>query len=291
MPSPIVYKAYFFCFGWVSRATYLGVVHRGLDEDLDRRRRRALLEVLGAGRDREQVAVGRERERAHRRGEHVLPDALLCHRVPQRAVAVAAARRKGAVGGTKGDRVDRKDDVLAVDLFAVALERVLLRLALGARVEELDRDAPLDRGRGVAHAVWHAAHVAQHVLERRLACVFRRNGVGRLGVDRVAELREVVHVHGAAGHGDDQARRRVLHSDGRRAAVERHAVHRKHLVGQRECVLQCGVRRRRRVPHLDRLIPRARKEELGVCIVQDAAHAIVVFAEDHRLAVGEVEAA
>ena len=52
----------------------------------------------------------------------------------------------------EGESLYWVDCVYAVDYLAVALECILLGLNFGCGVEELDSDAPLDRGRGVSCA-------------------------------------------------------------------------------------------------------------------------------------------
>ena len=100
-------------------------------------------------------------------------DALLLGAVPHVDVAVAAARREGAVHGVEGDRVDGERRVDAAHRHAVALERVPPRLRLRGRVDVLDGDAPLDGAEREAVAGGHLRHAPRLVLERRLAPLHR----------------------------------------------------------------------------------------------------------------------
>lgn len=249
-----------------------------------------LVQVVRTSRDREHVPVGAERKRTDRRRQHILPDPLLGDRVPKRTMRVAAARRKRSIPRIKGKRVDREHHVLAIDLLAVAFEGVLLCLALGARVEELNRDAALDRRGRVADALRHAPHVAEHKFQRALARLLGLRRVFELvGIECIAHRAQVVDMHEPLSHSDDKARRRVLGLDGWRAGIDRDGVHGKHLVRQRNGVPKCLVRLREGVPELERGVPGPRNEQLCGVVVAYAAYAVLVLADDHGLPCLEIE--
>lgn len=66
----------------------------------------------------------------------------------------------------EGDGVDRVDELAALVLYAMALERVLALLHLGVLVEVLHRDAALDGGEHERLARREAADRSRLVLEK-----------------------------------------------------------------------------------------------------------------------------
>ena len=91
----------------------------------------------------------------------------------------------------------------------MALERILARLGLVARIEPLDRDAAFDGRAGVPGVVGHAGDGAGHEFEGALAALPGGEGEGvgwGLGGLRGegGEGGEVVDVEGAGGHGEDE---------------------------------------------------------------------------------------
>mmetsp|Transcript_16580 Transcript_16580/g.53678 ORF Transcript_16580/g.53678 Transcript_16580/m.53678 type:complete len:325 (+) Transcript_16580:71-1045(+) len=187
----------------------------------------------------EPAAVGGKGEGRDRRWlPRELAESLLVGAVPDVDMPVAAARRKGAVPRVVADGVDGEGGADAVDHRPVALEGVLARLRLGARVDVLDGDATLDGPECVAEPARHLRHGPRLTLERRLA------PLERLG--RPAQVEEV-----------DVPRRRRDHHErrGRRRGAWRADAERKHLV--RLGIGADARLRRPHVPQLERAVPAA----------------------------------
>lgn len=110
-----------------------------------------------------------ERQGGDARGElGELADALLRVAVPHIDQSVAAARGERVVGGVERDAVHGEHRLRARPRGAVALERVLPRLHLRARVEELHSHAALRARHHELLPVRVPLHVARLVLQTGL---------------------------------------------------------------------------------------------------------------------------
>ena len=173
-----------------------------------------------------------------------------------------------------GKRVDGIYNVNAIDRFAVTLERVLLRLRLGRRVEELDRDTALDAARGVPQLRRHARNAPRHVLHGRLAALpgLDLHGSGSRVHRRALQQLHLVYVHRSARHGDHQLVRREGYRE--RLAWEGDGGRRLARLGERV--------------HVERAVPGGGYADVGAGRVCDGPSAVFVRAQNDRVARVEI---